>query len=69
MPQKGEVSSLRLSPRSAKTVYLCHFAADDLFEPSEAVAEMERALRAAARPVTIYTYPGTTHSFFGGEPP
>ena len=49
---------------SAQAAYLCHFAADDPFEPTEAVAEMEQALQAAGRPVTTYTYPGTTHWFF-----
>lgn len=49
---------------SARAAYLCHFAEDDAWEPAEAVAEMEQVLRAAKRPVTVYTYPGTTHWFF-----
>jgi carboxymethylenebutenolidase len=49
---------------SAKAAYLCHFAEDDPFEPAEAVAEMQQALQAAKRPVTVYTYPGTKHWFF-----
>jgi len=49
---------------SAKAAYLCHFAEDDPFEPAESVAEMEQALQAAGRPVTVYTYPGTKHWFF-----
>ncbi len=49
---------------SAKAAYLCHFAQDDPFEPAESVAQMEQALRAAGRPVTFYTYPGTKHWFF-----
>jgi len=48
----------------AKAAYLCHFAEDDPFEPTESVAEMEQALQAAGRPVTVYTYPGTKHWFF-----
>jgi carboxymethylenebutenolidase len=48
----------------AQAAYLCHFAEEDPYEPAESVAEMERALRAAGRPVTVYTYPGTTHWFF-----
>jgi carboxymethylenebutenolidase len=48
---------------SAQAAYLCHFAEHDPFEPAEAAAEMERELRAAGRPVTAYTYPGTRHWF------
>ncbi len=48
----------------AKAAYLCHFAEDDSFIPAESVAQMEQALQAAGRPVTCYTYPGTTHWFF-----
>src|SRR5947209_3623654 len=43
---------------SAKAAYLCHFAEDDPFESAESVAQMEQALQAAWRPVTVYTYPG-----------
>jgi carboxymethylenebutenolidase len=50
--------------RIASAAYLCHFAEDDPFEPAESVAQMEQALQAAGRPVTVYTYPGTTHWFF-----
>ena len=53
-----------LNYRSAKAAYLCHFAADDPFEPAESVAQMEKELQAAGRPVTVYTYPGTKHWFF-----
>ena len=53
-----------LDYRSAKAAYLCHFAEDDPFEPTESVAEMEQELQAAGRPVTVYTYPGTKHWFF-----
>ncbi len=48
----------------ASASYLCHFAEDDPFEPAESVVQMEQELQAAARPVTIYTYPGTKHWFF-----
>ena len=48
----------------ALAAYLCHFAEDDPFEPTESVAEMEQELKAAGRPVTVYTYPGTKHWFF-----
>jgi len=53
-----------LDYRSAKAVYLCHFAQDDPFEPAESVAQMEQDLQAAGRLVTVYTYPGTKHWFF-----
>jgi carboxymethylenebutenolidase len=53
-----------LDYRSAKGAYLCHFAEDDRFLPTEKVAQMEQELQAAGRPVTVYTYPGTKHWFF-----
>ena len=48
----------------AKAAYLCHFAENDPFDPPESFAEMEQEIQAASRPVTCYTYPGTTHWFF-----
>jgi carboxymethylenebutenolidase len=48
----------------ASAAYLCHFAENDPFEPAESVTEMEQALQAAGRQVTVYTYPGTKHWFF-----
>src|SRR5437588_945736 len=48
----------------ASAAYLCHFAEDDPFESAESVAQMEQALQATGRPVTVYTYPGTKHWFF-----
>ncbi len=53
-----------LDYRRASAAYLCHFAQDDPFEPTESVAQMEQALQAAGRQVTVHTYPGTTHWFF-----
>ena len=53
----------------AKAAYLCHFAEDDPFEPAESVAQMEQALQAAGRPVTVHTYPGTKHWFFEDNRP
>src|SRR5438132_5753219 len=47
--------------RRASAAYLCHFAQDDPWQPAELAAEMEQALQAAGRPVTVYTYPGTKH--------
>jgi carboxymethylenebutenolidase len=58
-----------LDYRSAKAAYLCHFAEDDPFESSESVAQMERELQAAGRPVTVYRYPGTKHWFFEDNRP
>jgi carboxymethylenebutenolidase len=43
---------------------ICHFAEDDSFIPTESVTEMEQALQAAGRLVTVYRYPGTKHWFF-----
>ncbi len=53
-----------LDYRGAKAAYLCHFAEDDPFEPAESAVEMEQALQAAGRQVTVHTYPGTAHWFF-----
>jgi carboxymethylenebutenolidase len=53
----------------AHAAYLGHFAADDPFEPAESVAALEQELRAAGRPVTVFTYPGTTHWFFEANRP
>ena len=52
-----------LNYKSAQSAYLLHFAEDDPFKPPESVVEMEQELRAADRPVNVYTYPGTTHWF------
>lgn len=54
---------------AAHASYLFHFAENDPFEPAESVAEMERELRAAGKPATFYTYPGTTHWFFEANRP
>lgn len=58
-----------LDYHDARAAYLCHFAANDQFIPAEDAAEMERSLRAAGRPVTTYTYPGTKHWFFDAHRP
>jgi carboxymethylenebutenolidase len=52
-----------LDYRGAKAAYLCHFAEDDAYVPAEDAVELERALQAAGRPVTAYTYPGAKHGF------
>lgn len=53
----------------AKAAYLCHFAEDDQYASAEDAADLERSLRAAGRPVTAYTYPGTRHWFFDSNRP
>lgn len=63
----GTYSDVDIS--NARASYLGHFAADDPYEPAEAVEAMEAAVRAAARPVTFYTYPGTGHWFFEDDRP
>lgn len=48
----------------ASAAYLCHFAEEDQFLPTEPVAQMEQDLQAAGKQATFYTYPGTKHWFF-----
>jgi len=55
--------------RRAHAAYLCHFAEDDAFLPAEKVAAFERALQAAGRQATFYTYSGTKHWFFEANRP
>lgn len=50
--------------KRSKAAYLGHFAENDEFEPLANVRAVENALRAAGRPVTFHTYPGTGHWFF-----
>ena len=58
-----------LDYRRSQAAYLCHCAEDDLFLPTEKVAQMQQELQAAGRPVTVYTYPGTHHWFFEEKRP
>lgn len=53
----------------ARAAYLAHFAENDEWEPAEAVAQLEESLRAAGRPATIHSYPGTSHWFFEADRP
>jgi carboxymethylenebutenolidase len=53
----------------ARAAYLAHFAENDEWEPAEAVAEFAESLRAADRPATIHSYPGTSHWFFEADRP
>lgn len=48
----------------SKAAYLGHFAADDPYEPTSGVQELEADIKNAGRPVTFHTYPGTGHWFF-----
>jgi carboxymethylenebutenolidase len=47
----------------SKAAYLGHFAENDPYEPPANIAELEKALRRASRPVTFYRYPDTGHWF------
>ncbi|HLY29758.1 MAG TPA: dienelactone hydrolase family protein [Ktedonobacterales bacterium] len=58
-----------LDYHNAQAAYLCHFAEHDPYVSAESAAELEQALRAAGRPVTVYTYPGTKHWFFDTNRP
>jgi carboxymethylenebutenolidase len=49
---------------SAQAAYLGHFAESDEWESTSSVKRLEQRLRAAHRPVTFYTYAGTSHWFF-----
>lgn len=48
----------------SKADYLGHFAANDPYEPTENVKELEVDMKAAGREVAFYTYPDTGHWFF-----
>jgi carboxymethylenebutenolidase len=50
--------------KSSKAAYLGHFAQTDDWVAASGVKRLERALRAAGRPATFYTYEGTGHWFF-----
>jgi carboxymethylenebutenolidase len=47
--------------------YLCHYAENDPYEPPENREWLEGQLKAAGRPATFYTYPGTGHWFFESD--
>jgi carboxymethylenebutenolidase len=49
--------------------FLGHFAEKDLYESASTVMALEKNLKAAHRPVTFYTYPGTGHWFFEKDRP
>ena len=53
----------------ARAAYLGHFAETDEWEPMEGVREMEAAMVAAGRDVTLHTYPEAGHWFFESNRP
>jgi carboxymethylenebutenolidase len=48
----------------ARAAYLGHFAEKDEWVAASGAKKLEKSLRAAGRPVTFHTYPGTGHWFF-----
>jgi carboxymethylenebutenolidase len=53
----------------SQAAYMGHFAEKDPYEPADGVQELEKSLRAANRPVSFFTYPGTGHWFFESNRP
>lgn len=53
----------------SQAAFLGNFAESDPYEPLEGVADMEKRLQAAGRPVDFYTFPGTSHWFFEHDRP
>jgi carboxymethylenebutenolidase len=54
---------------AAQAAYQGHFAETDPYESVSGVKKLEKALKAAGRPATFYTYPGTGHWFFEDDRP
>jgi carboxymethylenebutenolidase len=54
----------RINYSTAQAAYLGHFAETDEWEPASEVKKLERSLQKVNRPVTFYTYKGTSHWFF-----
>jgi carboxymethylenebutenolidase len=48
----------------SKAAFLGHFAEKDEYEPQSNVDNLEKALRKAGRPATLFQYSGTGHWFF-----
>jgi carboxymethylenebutenolidase len=55
--------------KQANATYLGHFAAEDPYEPAEAVDMLESALKSSNRAVTFYRYEGVGHWFFEPDRP
>jgi len=53
----------------AQAAYLGHFAETDPYTAASGVKKLEKSLRAAGRPVTFHTYPGTGHWFCEDDRP
>ncbi|MEW5869467.1 MAG: dienelactone hydrolase family protein [Chloroflexota bacterium] len=51
----------------SQAAYLGHFAETDEWVAASGVKKLEKSLRAANRPVSFYTYPGTGHWFFEAD--
>jgi len=51
----------------SKAAFQGHFAENDPYETAAGIQALENNLKAASRPVTFYTYPGTTHWFFEND--
>src|SRR5205807_7523006 len=54
---------------AARAAYLGHFAENDEWEPLEGIRQVEADMRAAAREVTLYTYPPAGHWLFESNRP
>ncbi len=48
----------------AQASYLGHFAEHDPYVSASGLKDLEKSLRKAGRPASLYTYPGTGHWFF-----
>ncbi len=48
----------------SQATYLCHFAETDEWVAASGVKKLDKALHAANRPATFFTYAGTCHWFF-----
>lgn len=55
--------------RPSDAAYLGHFAETDPYTSTEAVEELEQALRGFKRPTKFHTYPGTGHWFMEADRP
>jgi carboxymethylenebutenolidase len=53
----------------SKAAFLGNFAEKDPYESAETVQALEQNLKAAGRPVSFHTYPGTGHWFFEQDRP
>ena len=57
----------RLDYAPSQAAYLGHFAETDPWLAASGVKKLEKSLRAAGRPATLHTYPGTGHWFFESD--